>query len=69
MKQRLRCRKKLEAEWDAYIDELAKSADLIIDLTDPAPPSGAEVVRHKLLQFSVRRCKGPGICLRMQFIY
>ena len=23
MKQRLRCRKKLEAEWDAYIDEIA----------------------------------------------
>ena len=33
-------RKKLEAEWDAYIDECMKSADLVLDLTDTAPPSG-----------------------------
>ena len=26
-------RKKLEAEWDAYIDECMKSADLVLDAT------------------------------------
>ena len=33
MKQRLRCRKKLEAEWNVYIDECMKSADMVLDLS------------------------------------
>ena len=39
IEQRLQCRKKLEAEWDAYIDEIA--CDFNSDLSNPAPPSGA----------------------------
>ena len=35
-KKQLQC----EAEWDAYIDECMKSADMVLDLTNPAPPSG-----------------------------
>ena len=34
-------RERLEAEWDAYIDECMKSADMVLDLTNSAPPSGA----------------------------
>ena len=29
-------RKKLEAEWDAYIDECMQSADLVVDLSATA---------------------------------
>ena len=37
--------KKLEAEWDAYIDECIKSADLVIDLTTSAQRHLRETTR------------------------
>ena len=49
MKQRLRCRKKLEAEWDAYIDECMKSADAVLDLTNATP---SMLKSHVILAFS-----------------
>ena len=38
-KQIYRGRKKLEAEWDAYIVECMKSADSVLDLSGEVPPA------------------------------